>query len=52
MHTVVVGTRCAVMYDLKHSGKEVQWALGEVEDGGCGAKNSKPRLAPAGYIFN
>jgi len=40
------------MYELKHSGKEVQWALGEVVDGGCGAKNSKPRLVPAGYIFN
>jgi len=44
-----------VMYDLKHSSKEVQGALGEVEDGGCGGcgpKNSKPRLVPAGYIFN
>ena len=33
---VVTGTHYAVMYDWKHSGKEVQWALGEVEDGGCG----------------
>jgi len=52
MHTVVTGTRYTVMYDLKHSGKEVQWALGEVEDGGCGANNSKQRLVPGGYIFN
>jgi len=49
---MVAGTHYVVMYDLKHSSKEVQWALGEVEDGGCGAKNSKPRLAPGGYIFN
>jgi len=38
MCTVVAGTRYTVMYDLKHSGKEIQWALGKVEDGGCVAK--------------
>ena len=49
---VVAGTCYAVMYDWKHSGKEVQWTLGEVEDRGCGANNIKQRLVPAGYIFN